>query len=115
MSRPRFYVWPPWPPKLAYYDYLCEASNLDWAWEFLRRNPRYQCQYKIYQIFSERPVRHVTGIRLTRTRRRCHPAEAWELCSFRRSGSHGKVRSDHVATDSDWTDAHSQRRQSSRL
>jgi hypothetical protein len=101
MSRPRFYVGPPWPPKLAYYDYLCDASNLDWAWEFLRRNPRYQCQYKIYQLFAERPVRHVTGIHLTRTRRRCHRAEAWELCSFRRSGSHGDVRSDRVATDSD--------------
>ena len=106
MPRPRFYVGPPWPPKLAQYDYLCHASNSDWAWEFLRRNPRYQCEYKIYQLFTERPIRHTGGNWLTRTRRRCRAAEAWEVCSFRGSIAHGKIGADRLAADQRWTHAY---------
>jgi hypothetical protein len=84
MPRRRFYVGPAWPTKLSDYDYLRAVGDPDWAWEFLRRNPPYQRDHRLYQLFSERPIRHTRGLLLTRTRRRCRRAEAWDLCSFRR-------------------------------
>lgn len=84
MSRRRCYVGPHWPIKLHDYDNLRLVGNPDWAWEFLRRNPHYQRDQRLYQLFSERPLHHARGLLLTRTRRRCRRAEAWKLCSFRR-------------------------------
>lgn len=89
MPRRRFYVGPAWPPKLSNYDYLRAVGDADWAWEFLRRSPLYQRDHRLYQLFSERPVRHIRGLLLTRTRRRCRRAEVWDLCSFRRSRAPG--------------------------
>jgi len=75
MQRRRFYVGPAWPPKLSNYDYLSAVGDADWAWEFLRRSPLYQRDHRLYQLFSERPVKHTRGLLLTRTRRRCRRAE----------------------------------------
>lgn len=84
MPRRRFYVGPPWPIAVADYDHLRAVGEPDWAWEFLRRNPLYQRDQRLYQLLSERPVWHARGLLLTRTRRRCRRAETWDLCSFRR-------------------------------
>ena len=46
MPRRRFYVGPHWPTKLNDYQYLRAVGDADWAWEFLRRNPAYQEDYK---------------------------------------------------------------------
>ena len=62
MPRRRFYVGPPWPITLADYDYLCAVGEPDWAWEFLRRNPFYQRDQRLYQLFSERPLWHARGL-----------------------------------------------------
>jgi Proteobacterial transcriptional regulator-like domain len=97
MPRRRFYVGPLWPAKLGDYDYLRRVGNPDWAWEFLRRNPLYQRDQRFYQLFSEKAIRHARGLLLTRTRRRCCRAEAWDLCSFRGSLPAGAQRASHVA------------------
>ena len=97
MPRRRFYVGPLWPAKLGDYDYLRRVGDPDWAWEFLRRNPLYQRDQRLYQLFSEKAVRHARGLLLTRTRRRCRRAEAWDLCSFRRSLTAGAQRASDVA------------------
>ncbi|MGE0852644.1 MAG: DUF6499 domain-containing protein [Hyphomicrobiaceae bacterium] len=97
MPRRRFYVGPIWPAKLQDYDYLRAAGDPDWAWEFLRRNPLYQRDQRLYQLFSERPFAHTRGLLLTRTRRRCRRAEAWDLCSFRRPDAAGVRGAGHLA------------------
>jgi len=77
------YVGPEWPPPLEAYDYLASVSWRDWAWEGLRRNPKYQSDAGAHPpagIINE----HL-GARalLTRMQVTNIPAEAWALCSFR--------------------------------
>lgn len=85
MPRRRFYVGPIWPAKIGNYDYLVSVGDPDWAWEFLRRNPLYQRDQRLYSLFLEKAVPHARGLLVTRTRRRCRRAEVWDLYSFRRS------------------------------
>ena len=99
MSRRRFYVGPEWPVKLSDYDYLRRVGDADWAWEFLRRNPAYQRDHRLNRLASEQPRRHVRGLLLTRTRRRCRLAEAWDLYSFRGSTATGARRAGHLAAE----------------
>ena len=47
MPRRRFYVGPPWPVKIADYDYLRAVAEPDWAWEFLRRNRDYRAIFAL--------------------------------------------------------------------
>jgi hypothetical protein len=99
MPRRRFYVGPDWPTKLTDYEYLRAIGDADWAWEFLQRNPAYQRDHRFNRLASEQPIRHVRGLLLTRTRRRCRRAEAWDLCSFRRSAAAGAPSAGHLAAE----------------
>ena len=82
MSRRRFYVGPEWPAKVTDYDWLRSVGDADWAWEFLRRNPAYQRDHRLNRTACEKPIRHARDMLLTRTRRRCRRAEAWDLYAF---------------------------------
>jgi hypothetical protein len=99
MPRRRFYVGPDWPTKLGDYEYLRVAGDADWAWEFLRRNPAYQRDHRRYRLATEQPIRHARGLLLTRTRRRCRPAEAWDLYSFRGSATASTGSAGHLAAE----------------
>ncbi|MGE0022813.1 MAG: DUF6499 domain-containing protein [Hyphomicrobium sp.] len=83
--RARCSVGPSWPPALSQYDYVRVLPKSGWAWELLRRNPDYQREYRLNAGRCEKICQHHTGIVLCRLRRRCRKAEAWGLCSFRRS------------------------------
>jgi transcriptional regulator len=91
MPLVRPHVGPDWPPLLEHYDYLSSISWRDWAWEYLRRNPAYRKDAELRT--SERIIieRLGGGALLTRMQERSLPAEAWALCSFRRSCS-GRTR-----------------------
>jgi len=82
MPRRRLYAGPEWPAKVSDYDWLRSIGDAEWAWEFLRRNPAYQRDQRLNRVIFERPIRHTRGLRLTRTRRRCRRAEAWDLYAF---------------------------------
>ncbi len=71
------------------YEYLRTAAMSDWAWEYLRRNPAYQADACLYprRGLVRRPL--ATGTIFTRMRSRHARAEAWGLCSFRRSKTAG--------------------------
>ena len=99
MPRRRFYVGPDWPAQLSDYDYLRVVGDADWAWEYLRRNPAYQRDHRLNRLASEEPIRHSRGLLLTRTRRRCRRAEAWDLYSFRQSAAAGPQSAGHLAAE----------------
>ncbi|WP_442908672.1 transcriptional regulator domain-containing protein [Hyphomicrobium sp. DMF-1] len=84
-ARKRFYVGPAWPPHVSAYEYARTLPRTGWGWEFLRRNPVYQRDYKLCRAGCPSFCWHKTGIALCRLRRRSCRAEAWGLCSFRRS------------------------------
>jgi hypothetical protein len=92
-------VGPDWPTKVNDYDYLRIVGDADWAWEFLRRNPTYQRDHRLNRLASEQPIRHARGLLLTRTRRRCRRAEAWDLYSFRGSAAAGARRAGDLAAE----------------
>ena len=48
MPRLRHYVGPDWPFELAGYAYLLNLCRSDLAWEYLRRNPEYQRNYRLF-------------------------------------------------------------------
>src|SRR5262245_5173406 len=100
MQRRRFYVGPHWPAKLSDYEHLRAVGDPDWAWEFLRRNPSYQRDHRMSRLASEKPIRHARGLLLTRTRRRCRRAEAWDLYCFRRSAFARSESAGNMAADS---------------
>lgn len=84
-TRKRFYVGPTWPPHVGAYEYARTLLKTGWAWEFLRRNPDYQRDYRVCRAGFPSFCLHRSGIALGRLRRRSCRAEAWGLCSFRRS------------------------------
>ena len=47
MQRLRHYVGPSWPPDIGAYDYALTLCASELAWEFLRRNPDYQRDYRL--------------------------------------------------------------------
>jgi hypothetical protein len=61
----------------------------DWAWEYLRRNAGYRADAHLH--YRRGVVRHRlgSGTILTRMHARHVGAEAWGLCSFRRSSTAG--------------------------
>ena len=78
-----------WPKPLQAYEHLRTATMTDWAWEYLRRNPAYQAEARLHR---RRGVVHrpfATGTVFTRMHARHVRAEAWGLCSFRRSNTAG--------------------------
>jgi hypothetical protein len=74
-----------WPKPLKAYEYLRTATMTEWAWEYLRRNPDYRADARLHR---RRGVVHhpfATGTTFTRMHARHVRAEAWGLCTFRRS------------------------------
>jgi hypothetical protein len=82
MPRLRHYVGPCWPPDVAAYDYVIDLCPSDLAWEFLRRNPDYQRDYRLQQRAHERPRRLRSGQWLTRLRRAPADPGNWGVYPF---------------------------------
>lgn len=82
MPRLRHYVGPDWPFELARYAYLLKVCRSDLAWEYLRRNPDYQRNYRLSRRGADRPRRLGSGQYLTRLRRRSPRCERWGLDPF---------------------------------
>ncbi|WP_432431374.1 transcriptional regulator domain-containing protein [Rhodomicrobium vannielii] len=74
-----------WPPSLDSYDYLVGQPQSAWAWEFLRRNSHYRAQAEQALQGAKNPSQTRTGLRITRLLSPQLEANAWALCSFRRS------------------------------
>jgi hypothetical protein len=68
-------------PVLEAYDYLRGLVPRDWAWEGLRRNPRYQADARTFERLETKTLGG--GALLTRMQEISPRAEAWALCSFR--------------------------------
>lgn len=72
-------------PRLSDYDHLRFLSRSRVAWEYLRRNPDYRRDWRLCAPGRPRPIPLADDTVLLRARRRFARAEAWGLCSFRRS------------------------------
>ena len=79
MARLRHYVGPDWPLDPVRYAYVLNLCRSDLAWEFLRRNPDYQRDYRLFRRGADRPRRLGGGRYLTRLRRRSPRCERWGL------------------------------------
>jgi len=73
------------PQRPEAYNYIRLLTRSRLAWEYLRRNEGYARDWRISAAGRPRPIRLTTGTTLLRARRRFLRAEAWGLCSFRRS------------------------------
>lgn len=83
MARTRHYVGPPWPASKGAYDYALALCPSDLAWEFLRRSPAYQRDYRLNcKGISRSPRCLGTTLQLTRIRRHARLASSWGLSSF---------------------------------
>jgi hypothetical protein len=82
MPRPRYYVGPAWPPAINAYDYVLGLCASDLAWEFLRRNPHYQRDYRLSRRGWHQPRRLSSGHQLTRIRRQTLRSITWGLHPF---------------------------------
>jgi hypothetical protein len=71
------------------YEHLRTAAMPDWAWEYLRRNADYRAEAHLHHRRGVVRHRLGSGTILTRMHARHVRAEAWGLCSFRRSGTAG--------------------------
>src|SRR6185295_18101572 len=85
MPRLRHYVGPCWPLDATAYDYVRALCPSDLAWEFLRRNPEYQRDYRLHRRGTERPRQLKSGQWLTRVRRAPALAGKWGVYPFCRS------------------------------
>lgn len=68
---------------IADYDFVANLHKADLAWEYLRRNPAYQRDWRMNAPGRCNPVRLTDGTRLYRPRRRFKSAEEWGLIIFR--------------------------------
>lgn len=71
-------------PCLDDYDHIRLLPRSRLAWEYLRRNPDYRRDWRIWAAGRPRAVRLTTGTSLIRARRRFRRAEGWGLLFFRR-------------------------------
>ena len=69
MQRLRHYVGPSWPPDIGAYDYALALCPSDLAWEFLRRNPDYQRDYRLSRRGCSANPSSEGRAQLTRVRR----------------------------------------------
>lgn len=72
-------------PHLSDYDYVRLLTRSQTAWEYLRRNPGYRSDWRTSGPGRPRPIHLTDDTVLLRARRRFLRAEAWGLCTFRRS------------------------------
>lgn len=78
-------IFEPGPARREAYDHVRFLTRSRLAWEYLRRNEDYRRDWRISAAGRPRPIALTTGTTLIRLRRRFLRAEAWGLCSFRRS------------------------------
>jgi hypothetical protein len=71
-----------WDVCLNDYAYTREFDLTGWAWEFLRRNETYCCDYRTNRAGHPVVIKHVSGALLYRPRRKFLAAEAWGLSLF---------------------------------
>lgn len=71
--------------RLSDYDYVRLLTRSRVAWEYLRRNPDFGRDWHLSKPGQPIPVRLLNDTTLLRARRRFLRAEAWGLCTFRRS------------------------------
>ena len=72
---------------LSDYDYVRDLTRSRVAWEYLRRNSEYQSDWRVSAPGRPRPLDLTDDTLLLRAQRRFLRAEAWGLCTFRRSRS----------------------------
>lgn len=71
--------------RLADYNYVRVLTRSRVAWEYLRRNFEYQSDWRISAPGRPRPLDLTDDTVLLRAQGRFLRAEAWGLCTFRRS------------------------------
>lgn len=80
--HPRHHVGPAWPPDVTAYDYVLTLCWSDLAWEFLRRNPAYQRDYRLNRKGRMPPRLLKSGVPLICIRRHTPRAHQWDLSTF---------------------------------
>ena len=85
MPRLRHFVGPCWPLDVTAYDYVVDLCPSDLAWEFLRRNPAYQRDFRLQRRGDPQRRRLKTGQWMTRLRRAPVDAGKWGVYPFCRS------------------------------
>ncbi len=84
MSRLPLPVGPAWPPELSAYDHMSTYAKSDWAWEGLRRNPRYQADAAAQPPRSILQTHTANGVPIIKLLTPATPvSQSWGLCSFR--------------------------------
>ncbi len=84
MSRTPLLVGPAWPPNLSAYDHMSSYARSDWAWEGMRRNPRYQADAATRPSGDIIHTRMQNGVAVTRMLSAVpRSARAWDVWSFR--------------------------------
>ena len=61
MENPSSLVAPTWPLSLGIYDYVLTLNHEELAWEFLRRNPEYQRNFRLSRVRYSKPSRLNSG------------------------------------------------------
>lgn len=80
MSQRRFRM--PWPVSVEQYRYLLGLAPCGLAWEFLRRNPDYQRDWRLSSPGQVTRLSFNNGWQAIRLRRRYRQAEGWGLKFF---------------------------------
>ncbi len=84
MTRLPQLVGPAWPPALSAYDHMSAYAKPDWAWEGLRRNPRYQEDAGTQPPVGVELTRTTNGVPVTRLLTSGLPTTLeWAVCPFR--------------------------------
>lgn len=73
-------------PQLIDYDFVRSLTRSRIAWEYLRRHPDYRRDWHKYAPERPRPTTLSDRTVLLQARQRSTRADAWGLCTFRRSG-----------------------------
>ncbi len=58
---------------------IASMSNVDWAWEFLRRNPDYKRDYRLSRARLLKITNHTSKTKFVRIRRQCPFGKKWGL------------------------------------
>ncbi len=61
------------------FNTIASFNNADWAWEFLRRNPDYQHDYRLSRARLLKVIDHSSKTDFVRIRRGCPYAKTWGL------------------------------------
>jgi hypothetical protein len=84
MALNRLAMKPTWSPDLSDYDYLLDLAYPGWRWEFVRRSLTYALAAQTYGYAATWVHPGAPSVRMSRSSKRCRPAEQWNLDCFRR-------------------------------